>query len=79
MELVKAIKSRKSVRGYKLPPVPKEILAEVLKTAIHAPSAMNIQPWKFTVLGGKVLDELKQALQEKFLAGVEPHPEIVDF
>ncbi len=75
MELVEAIKSRKSIRGYKPTPIPKEILANVLKTAIRAPSAMNIQPWKFTILGGKVLDELKQALQEKFLAGVEPYPD----
>ena len=75
MELMEAIKSRKSIRGYKPTPVPKETLAKVLGTATRAPSAMNIQPWKFTILGGKVLDELKEALQEKFLAGVEPHPD----
>ncbi len=75
MELVEAIKSRKSIRGYKPTPVPKETLGKVLEIATRAPSAMNIQPWKFTILGGKVLDELKEALQEKFLAGVEPHPD----
>jgi nitroreductase len=77
MELIEAIKTRRSIRGYKSTPVPKEILAEILEIAIHAPSAMNIQPWKFTILGGRVLDELKEALQEKFLARVEPHPDFL--
>ena len=73
MELIEAIKSRKSIRGYKPTPIPKEILKEILEIAIRAPSGVNSQPWEFTVLGGKPLDDLKQALQEKSLAGVEPH------
>jgi len=79
MELIEAIKSRRSIRGYKPTPVPKETLVQVLEVAIRAPSAMNIQPWKFTILGGKVLDELKEALQEQFLAGVEPNPDFGPF
>jgi len=71
MELTEAIKSRKSIRGYQPTPVPKEILAEILGVATRAPSSLNSQPWEFTVLGGKVLDDLKQALEEQFLAGAE--------
>jgi len=73
MELLEAIHSRKSIRGYKPAPVPKQILAEVLEIATRAPSAMNSQPWQFAILGGKVMDELKEALQEKFLTGEEPN------
>ena len=72
MELVEAIKLSKSIRGYKPTPVPRETLAQILEIATRAISGMNIQPWKFTVLGGKILDELKKAVQEKFLAGEEP-------
>jgi nitroreductase len=75
MELLEAIKARKSIRGYKSTPVPKETLAEVLEIAIRSPSAVNIQPWKFTILGGKMLDDLKKALEEKSLAEEEPHPD----
>jgi len=75
VELVEDIKLRRSIRGYKPIPVPKETLAQILEIATRAASGMNIQPWKFTVLGGKILDELKNALQEKFLAGEEPHPD----
>jgi len=79
LELAEAIKFRKSIRAYKPTPVPKETLVKILETATRSPSAMNIQPWKFTILGGKVLDELKEALQEKFLAGVEPHPDFPQY
>lgn len=76
MELIEAIKLRKSIRGYKPTPVPKETLAQILEIAIRSPSALNTQPWKLTVLGGKVLDEMREALQEGFLAGIEMHPDL---
>ncbi len=75
MELLEAIKSRKSIRAYMPNPVPKEILTEILEVATFAPSALNSQPWEFTILGGKVLDDVKQALQQQFLAQIEPHPD----
>ena len=75
MELVEGIKLRKSIRGYKPTPTPKELLIQILEIANHAPSTTNIQPWKFTVLGGKTLDELKNALQEEMLAGEESKPD----
>jgi nitroreductase len=76
MELIEAIKSRKSIRGYKPTPVPKEILTEILEIAIEAPSGLNTQPWEFTVLGGKLLDDLKHALQEQALSGALPKPDL---
>lgn len=75
MDLLEAIKSRKSIRGYKAVPVPKETLAQILEIATRAPSPLNTQPWKFAVLGGEVLDKLKKAFEERYLAGVEPHPD----
>lgn len=75
MDLLEAIRSRKSIRGYKPIPVPEETLAQILELATHAPSALNVQPWKFTVLGGEVLDKLRKAIEEQSLAGVEPHPD----
>ena len=76
MELIEAIKSRKSIRGYKTTPVPKEVLTEILEVATRAPSGMNSQPWEFTILGGKVLDELRQALEEQFRAGTAAEPDV---
>jgi len=75
LELLEAMKSRKSIRGYKPVPVPKETIAEILEIATRAPSAYNTQPWEFHVLAGEVLDKLKKALAEKFETGAKPHPD----
>jgi nitroreductase len=72
---VQAIKSRRSIRGYKSVPVPKETLAQILEIASYAPSANNSQPWEFIVLGGEVLDELKRTLEEKSASRAPPHPD----
>jgi nitroreductase len=74
VEFIEAMQQRRSIRVYKPTPVSKEILTEVLEVATRAPSGGNQQPWEFTVLGGKVLDELREALQKQFLSGVESHP-----
>ena len=53
MELVKAIEGRKSIRAFKPDPVPREMIENILQLATKAPSAINIQPWEFTVVMGK--------------------------
>ncbi len=50
MEVMEAIKSRRSVRGYKPDPIPEADLSEILEAARLAPSASNRQPWKFIVV-----------------------------
>ncbi|MCJ8501115.1 nitroreductase [Desulfatitalea alkaliphila] len=72
MQIIDAIKTRKSVRGYKPDPVPKETIRQILQIAGRAPSAMNSQPWAFCVLGGRVLDQVRQANAAKLRAGETP-------
>ncbi len=74
MDIVEAIKLRKSVRGYKPVPVPKEMLSEILEVATRAPSSLNVQPWEFTIVAGEVLDKFRQANVEMFESGVTPSP-----
>ena len=50
MELLEAIKSRKSIRAFKPDQVPREVLTELLDVARWAPSGTNTQPWEFIVL-----------------------------
>ena len=70
MDLMDAIKTRRSIRKYKETPVPENLLKEVLNSARLAPSADNAQPWRAIV----VMDEqLKLKLvaasyNQKFLA-----------
>ena len=76
MNMLEAINSRKSIRGYKPDPVPKEILEEIIDIATRSPSAMNTQPWEITVVTGKVLDDIRQGNIEKLTAEVTPHPDV---
>ena len=50
MDLMEAIKTRRSIRRYKDLQVPETLLREVLNAARLAPSADNAQPWKIIVV-----------------------------
>lgn len=75
MNITEAIRKRKSIRNFKKDPVPQEIIREILETACRAPSAMNTQPWEFTVITKAVLDSVRKGILEKFRAGEKPHSE----
>jgi nitroreductase len=62
MELLKAMKERKSQRAFKPDPVSKERIEEILRSAIHAPSAINLQPWEFVVVTGEEKERLSRRL-----------------
>jgi nitroreductase len=50
METITAIKQRRSVRAYSDMPVEKDKVARVLEAARLAPSARNLQDWRFVVV-----------------------------
>lgn len=60
MEIVEAIKARKSIRKFTSDPVPKETIREILEIACRAPSSENTQPWEFVVVSGDLLDQIRQ-------------------
>ena len=49
-ELVNLMQSRRSCRNYKAKPVPKDVLEDLVKIGISAPSGTNSQQWTFTLL-----------------------------
>jgi len=53
MEVLDAIRTRRSIRKYKSEPIPKEKLRTILEAARLAPSAANRQPWRFIVIQNK--------------------------
>jgi len=77
LDVLKALQTRKSIRGYKPDPVPKEIIAKVLEVATRAPSALNTQPWQITVISGKVLDEIRQENIKALNVGIGSAQEII--
>lgn len=62
MDVMQAIKERRSIRAFKSDPVPREKIEEVLRMAVQAPSAINLQPWELTVVVGEERERLSRRL-----------------
>ena len=63
------LRSRRSVRRFKPDPVPAPVIERILETATFAPSAHNLQPWRFTVIADlSARQRLGQALTAKMRA-----------
>lgn len=68
MEVMEAIRGRRAIRSYTSDPVPPEQLKKLIDAAIQAPSAVNTQPWHFTVIrNGALLDRLSSAAKHYML------------
>jgi len=68
MDLWQAIKERRSCRVFATTPVEDEKLEAVLEAARWAPSVLNKQPWRFTVIKNQ---ELKQRLKDSCSKTIE--------
>ncbi|MEO0083574.1 MAG: nitroreductase family protein [candidate division WOR-3 bacterium] len=70
MEFYDVIKQRCSVRAYKPTPIDDNVLERILEAGRLAPSAKNIQPWKFIVVKDpKIKQELVVACRnQEFIA-----------
>ncbi|MFO8100927.1 MAG: nitroreductase [Dehalococcoidia bacterium] len=70
-----AIRTRRSIRGFKPEPVPVELIEGMLELAHLAPSATNCQPWEFIVLAGEPLDKAKRVNIEQADLGAPIQPD----
>lgn len=63
MELIEAIRKRRSIRKFKLDKIPKGDIYDIICAATLAPSAHNKQMWRFIAISNKeVLKEMKKAI-----------------
>lgn len=66
MEVLEAIKTRRSVRAYSSKPIPDDIIERMRQALRYAPSACNIQPWRFIfVADAKLRRKVAQAANEQ--------------
>jgi len=70
LELLEAIKGRRSIRAFKPDKIPPEVIKKLVDSARWAPSAGNLQPWEFIVVTEeeKKQDLAKAALGQQFIA-----------
>ncbi|MFN3742082.1 MAG: nitroreductase family protein [Anaerolineales bacterium] len=45
--------TRRTIRRFRPEPVPSHLVEEILQAAVYAPSAHNLQPWRFVLLESK--------------------------
>jgi len=61
MEVIEAIKSRRSIRHYTSKPVSDDVVVQIIEAGIWAPSGLNNQPWRFVIVQSK---DKKEALSQ---------------
>jgi nitroreductase len=64
MDVLEAIKGRRSIRAFKSDDVSPEIVKKLIDAARRAPSAGNIQPWEFVIVRES---KIKRSLAEAAL------------
>lgn len=86
MELLEAIKSRRSIRRYKPDEIPRDVLEQLLLDAQWAPSNMNKQAWSLVAVRGQKRDQLVAVIKEsvryireKLDAEFKDKPKVIEF
>lgn len=70
MDVFDAVKERRSIRRYKGEPIEKDDIEKMVEAARWAPSAKNLQPWKFVIVQHPdVLEELVTICQGQEFVG----------
>jgi nitroreductase len=76
MDLNVAITGRRAVREYTTQSVDEKVIRSLIDAAIQAPSAVNQQPWTFTVLRDQtMLDRISREAKLHMLATMLPNPQ----
>ncbi len=69
MDLIELIKKRRSVREFADRLIPKEVLENIIDAGRFAPTARNVQPWRFVAVTEK------ETLQK--IAGITEHGKFI--
>jgi nitroreductase len=70
MDLIDLIMNRRSIRKYQSKSIPDELMTKLLRAAMQAPSAHNMQPWNFVVITDHE--------QLTTIAGIHPYAEMLN-
>ncbi|WCP12157.1 Nitrobenzene nitroreductase [Sphingobium sp. AntQ-1] len=72
MDLTEAIYGRRATRAYTATPVSKDVLESLIDAAIQAPSAVNEQPWDFTIVQNIALLDRISAAAKAYMVETMP-------
>ncbi|HEY0182388.1 MAG TPA: nitroreductase [Rhodopila sp.] len=75
MDLAEAIAGRRAVREYTTDKVDQSAILRLIDAAVQAPSAVNQQPWTFTIVRDPLLlDHISRDAKAYLLANMAPTP-----
>ncbi len=73
MDVLEAIRLRRSVREYRADPIPPDLLERVTEALRLAPSACNYQPWRFLLLTKRdLIEEVAVLCHEQMFVAEAP-------
>ncbi|MEM3051664.1 MAG: nitroreductase family protein [Candidatus Bathyarchaeia archaeon] len=75
MELLEAIRGRRSIRAFKPQDLPDEVVEQLIDAARHAPSAGNLQPWEFILV--RTPEQKRRLAEAARQAFVEEAPVVI--
>jgi F420 biosynthesis protein FbiB-like protein len=75
------LRTRRSIRRFKPDPIPDSVIQDILATAACAPSAHNLQPWRFAIVKtpsakARLTEALTAKMRADMQAGSAPAAEI---
>jgi nitroreductase len=79
--VIDAIKTRRNVRRFRDQPISREVVSQVLDSAIWAPNHYLTEPWRFVIIAGDERKRLGQVMAQalqKISAAAPPPPEKLD-
>ena len=76
MDLLGALRNRRSIRAFKPEAVPPSLVTQVLDAARWSPSWGNTQPWELVVVGGETVKRLTADLVAAFADKVPRNPDV---
>ena len=76
MNVLEAIASRRSIRGFKPDPVPRQTIQKIVELAGRSASFTNTQPWEVAIVTGATRDLLSDRLHEAAASGVPGHSQV---
>jgi len=76
MDIVEAVKERRSIRGFLTDDVSIDIIRGIMADSLWAPSWGNTQQYEFLVASGDALEQFKKDNREAVMSGKKPSPDV---
>lgn len=78
MDVLEAIRTRRTTKAFRPDPVPRELIEQVLEAAVWAPNHRLTEPWEFVVVQGAALERLarlRRRMTADFLGSQQEQPD----